>query len=770
MRNRRVILYAFIALFALVAACGEADTLGESGRLVDLAKAEWTLDAEGETLLDSDSLDDDIRAIIEGSPSLDLPESPYNRIDTALEDGEIDRKTHALLTLQAAYTSDALPENYQGTKYVDGKVTLKSEIQWLINNYQDLNEDERAIAHPFVISAKDSGSYFHPAFSEEGKGLRDFRVSATAYAAEVDWKEQRVSIPGAPEDIWLRHRAKGLSEAKRAEIAEQIEHIKVALTKAWPKFKVLLGVQPTRQIEIFLTHRLASDTNGEAVYYPSNGGIHSYEIHLTERLNGDALRSVTVHELFHLFQYEIGLTWFDISPQLDWLTEATAVWSEDYMQSDLYPSYNGEHQYLKEFFGHLSSDRLSCRGTREYASYVLFRFLTEEHGYDMADILRAAAAEKSSMDIRGMLMREMGMGDLRELYGEFALYNWNTDPFRRYSDNPSFPPPPKPGMPWGESRKIHSIGRTGEWEFSAEMEEGGITYQIFVFDSPPDEIAFVRFDFEEAPPTVDDLPVVGRQALIKIGDDWSREDWSQLEYREFCRRKDEEQVQGVVLISSNAHLQWPTSYDFTLTTDGDCPMKGFTKYTWEFTAEAEGISLKEHHELYSRDRVEYCPITESLVLTEREVTFESYAHSAMPNPFHMEGVPKVGPDVVKQVITGEGRLYEVYAVEDEYIKLEFMEDGIVAIHLFPTPEARVWITYTETGDLREDVKQRDRPSGMPRGSIEFRDGTRTYTSPSGEKITESCTIDGRVVSGVITSESTESFGTARYTVEFEYGM
>ncbi|MFO7942276.1 MAG: hypothetical protein R6U92_06540 [Bacillota bacterium] len=769
--SRRLFTVAFLILMVVSSvACGGTVSSRPEEEYLDLADAEWIPDPEGESLLDSDRLDDDIRAIIEGSPSLELPESPYERIDADLEEGLIDRKTQVLLTLQAAYAPDALPEEYRGTKYVDGKVTLRGEIQWLINHYDELDEDERAIALPFVTSAKDPRSYFHPAFEEDEGGLREFRVSATAYAAEVDWKDRKVSIPGAPEDIWLRHREKGLSEAKRAEIAEQITHIEVALTAAWPKFKALLGVQPSEEMEIFLTPRLAPDTNGEATYYPTNGGIDSYEIHLTERLNGDALRSVTVHELFHLFQYEMGLTWFDVSPQLDWLTEATAVWSEDYMQADLYPSYNGEHQYLREFFGNLSSDRLSCRATREYASYVLFRFLTQQHGFDMADILHAAAAEKSSMDIRGMLMREMGMENLRELYGEFALCNWNSDPYQKYGDNPSFPPPPKPGIPWGKSRDIHPVKEVGKWNYSADMAQGGITYQIFIFDSSPDEVGFVRFDFEETPPRVDDMAVVARQALVKIGDEWSREDWTELEHREFCRKKDEENVTVVVLISSNAHLQWPASYDFTLTADGDCPMKGYTSITWELTGEAEGVSVDEHYELYSQDRVEYCPLTESLVLIEREVTFESYARSAMPNPFHMEGVTKVGPDVVEQTTIGEGNLSETYSVEDEHIKLEFEEDGVVTIHLFPTSETSGWITYTESGDLREEVKQRDRPSGMPRGAIEFRDGTRTYTTPAAETITVDCTIDGMMVSGVFTIDTTEPFGTGRYTVEFEYGM
>ncbi|MFP4199809.1 MAG: hypothetical protein ACLFS8_00170 [Clostridia bacterium] len=768
---RRIVSIVSLILISLIATCcagGSPEATEGSADYPDPWAIEPTLTEEVRTQLEDDEIDDDMRAIVEGSPPMDLAPSAYDLIDASLDAGEIDRGTHALLILQAAYAPDALPETYEGPRYLGGKVTLRREIQWLINHREELDEDERKIALPFILPAKDPGSFLHPDFDDEENRLRDLWGSSTAYA-QAGWKDHLLAVPGAPKEVRIFYRDAGLSDAKRSEIAGQIEHIETALAAAWPRFKALLGVQPKREIEVYLTNRLAADTDGEAVYYPGNGGIHAYEIHLTERIDGDSLRSTTVHELFHVFQYEMGLTWFDVSSQLDWLTEATAVWSEDYMQGELYPDHNKEHQYLTEFFAHLRSDRLSCRGTREYGSYLLFRYLTGDCGCDMGDILRAAAGRESSMDIRGMLMDHIGYEDLREVYGEFAFYNWNQDPYRNYTDQPSFPPPPKPARPFHDSMKIHFLEGTGEWDFSADMQEGGIIYQVFVLKSSPEDVPWIRFDFEDTPPTVDDAPVVARQALVKIGDEWTREDWTELEYREFCRKKDEENITGVVLISSNGHLLWGASHDFTITTDGDCPVKGYTRISWELIGSADGVSAEERYELHSQDSMEYCPVSECFVLTERQVTFESHAHTEMPNPFHMEGVPKVGPDLVERTVTGEGSLYETYSLEDECRRMEFEDEDEASIYLFPDPKTEGWITYTESGHAGEEVKKRDRPTGMPRGSIEFRHGNRSYTGPAGEKVTEDCVIEGAEMRGVITMETTEPLGTGRFTVEFEYG-
>ncbi len=688
--------------------------------------------------------------------------SPYAKIQQAFLDGEIDRKTEVLLMLQAVYAPENLPEQYTGPKGTDKIITLKSELQWLINHQHELDPQTEAAVRPFILSPKDPGSYFHPAYAEDSNLLKNLGLVKTAHAAVNDWNKIGLNISAVSSDITLYYRVKGLPASKQLEIELQVLEIEEAIKKAWPMFKDLLNIQPALDLEIYLTNRLAADINGEAIYYSRNGNISRYEIRLNESLGDQELQATAVHELFHIFQYEMGLTWFDISPELEWLIEATAVWSEHHV----YPSYNTEHEYLDEFFEHLNSDRLSTFNTREYASYMLFYFLGNYWGTppDIVEILNAAVGESFTMDISGMFMREIGWENMKDFYGEFAFYNWNQEPYKLYVDTPFFPEK----KPAGNSKEKYEVWFTEEREYSVFMDNGGIVYQRFEFIPPPEEMAWARFDFEVEIPERNNVQYVKRQALVKIGDTWTLEDWTDLKYREFCRRKDAENVDVVVLIHSNGFLQEGLFYEYTVDTKGDCPMEGYTKINFDASVSGGGLVFTDTLELYSADAFEYCPIAGAYVLTKRSATFSSLTVTEMPNPFHMPDVPEIGPPVLKQSVTRSGSISEEYDEEDQLVKFTLPEDGKVGFYEFPAAKSTGGINYTETGDMRSDQKKEDYPHGVSRGSVALEHGKKSYTLATGEKITQDCIIDETGISGTYTVEKLTEYGPGKYTVEFEY--
>ncbi len=754
-----------MVLLVFTLSCGGKDSQTGTSNHIDFNNAEKIFSAEVKELLKNEYVDDEIKRILEASASLKLPESTYDKIGRAFLGGEIDRETEALLMLQAVYSPEDLPDKYAGATYEDGDVSLMSEVQWLINHRNDLDPATEEIIRPFIVPATEPASFFHPAFNEDDNFLKNLSLEKRVHAAEVDWSVKNISISGAPASITLFYREKGLPEEKKLEIEMQLLEIEEALKKAWPKFRELLALQPQHELEVILTDKLAA--GGTARYYTvsdTDDSISTYQIMLNEKCSGDMLKSITVHELFHVFQFEIGLTWYDKSRDLLWLLEATAVWSEDYLQEDLYPAYNGEHRFLKEFFGNLNDDRLSTFGRLEYGSYLLFYFLTDYWGTkdDVPLILHAAASEKNSMDIRGMLMREIGE-DIKHFYGQFALYNWNTEPHKKYTDTPHFPPPPEPMMPWGYCVEAYDINVKEEKDYDVLMGMGGIVYQNFVFSVPPEDVPFVRFDFENELPEVDNIDYVKRQALIKIGDSWDHEDWTDLEYREFCRKKDEENVQTVVLIYSNAYLLDMAMYDYTVVT-GDCPLKGFTQVDYELYSAVEGLVVSHSFELYSKEEIEYCFLSDAYVLNNREVTYNSSSFSEMLNPFQPEG----GTQMIRSQKTGIGSVFEKYKAEDQIIKLSLTEDGKVKLFKFPATKTTGWITYIESGYGGEGVRQASYPNVMLRGSVELEHGKKTTTMPTGEKITQDCYIGEDKISGRFTITSQQSMGTGTYAVEFEY--
>jgi hypothetical protein len=293
------------------------------------------------------------------------------------------------------------------------------------------------------------------------------------------------------------------------------------------------------------------------------------------------------------------------------------------------------------------------------------------------------------------------------------------------------------------------------------------------FDLPPEQIAWVRFDFGNGIPQyeIHDAEYVKRQALIKIGSTWEYEDWTDLEYREFCRRKDDEHVKAIYLIHSNANLQEAMDYQYTVNTKGDCPMKGYTKVNWELTSGAEGMVVTESFDLYSEDEIEYCPLSDAFVLTKRNATFNSLKITEMPNPFHMPDVPEVGPATITQKVEGAGTINEKYNEEEQFWKFTMNEDGTVSFNIFPETKTTGWITYTESGDMRSEVKKRERDyPPITRGSMDLENGSKSYTTHTGEKIIQDCIVGESTISGNFIIETREALGSGKYTVEFEYDI
>ncbi|HBQ64193.1 MAG TPA: hypothetical protein DD727_04575, partial [Clostridiales bacterium] len=131
---------------------------------------------------------------------------------------------------------------------------------------------------------------------------------------------------------------------------QKARDMKEALEKAWPMFQELLALNPDRHLAVYLTDlQLAVSNQAGAAYYlqDENKNLLSFYINVDWSLSGDKLKSVTAHELFHIFQYH-GMIEYE-TVEAWWLQEATAVWAENYV----YPRVNREHMYLELFFASL---------------------------------------------------------------------------------------------------------------------------------------------------------------------------------------------------------------------------------------------------------------------------------------------------------------------------------------------------------------------------------------------------------------------------------
>lgn len=780
-----------IGFAALLMVCGLTFLIGRVAfrpaagpEFLDPRTIAGVLPDEIRKMIASGNYDEDIVAILEATAARDLPASVYEKIHLAFQAGEIDRQAEALLLLQAAYAPETLPEKYRGPKYLNGKHSLQRELQWLINHYHQLDPGTQAVVLPFILPADDPGSYFHPGF-ENGTGLKGLSLVKTAHASGSQWSQTTATVAGATHAVTLYYREQGLPVNKQLEIELQVYEIMEALNEAWPRFMGLLGANLSSDLHLYLTNQLAGDTQGDALYLEVNG-VPRYEIRINESQIGDDLKSVVAHELFHCFQFEMGLTWYGECSDLFWLIEATAVWAEHFV----YPATNLEHLYLEWFFYTLPGDRLVFNGVREYASYMLFYFLGESLGRRdyVPTILWAATAQKDTKDIRGMLMGQIQ--DLKETYGKFALYNWNLPPAKFYTDTPSFPAPgrvdPKlcnPTQGSGDSPSMHyyRLQTREEGDYAGFLDPGGTFYMVFHFDAPPEEIEKVRFDFRQED---SDLQWVKRQALIRIGDTWltDPEDWTDLEYRDFCRKLPEENVTIVVVILSNAGLK-PADHAidaFVVDTRDKCAdLKGYVRMTYEQPQiiESEKVTTIDRAEFYSEDELVYCPEDicyisrkhHHYVSRKRYINYEGFYY--YKNVYIAESGDLLG--MYEYTREDSGRLSEEYELEEKFVRLFLHKDGKTVRLSLTYIRADDWITVVETWEeesfgvpsRREEITKTNKWKDFANvWTDDFEIGSKSSTW-MGTVTNETCEITDDYIAGTRTIQNPHG-GVA--TLEFKF--
>ena len=752
-------------------------------------------------------LDEDIKDILTSSVSLELPVSPADLIEAAFVDGQIDRKTKALLMITAAFTPQSLAAEYAGMFLADGRDWFAGDLQWLIN-YQDQLSDEELIAvRPYLLSPDDPESYFHPDYTDQKRTLAHQFSPTDVYASEIAWESYLIEITGASKEIALHYQMKGLTDAQQSEIDQKIQWIDQAIQKAWPMFQQLLGTQPGYEIDIYLTPNLPKSTTGFANYFQTDGNITRYRILLREGLLEDTLKSVAVHELFHLFQFEMGLTWYMINSELDWLTEATAVWSEHFV----YPEFNREHVFLPEFAVSLSEDRLSTRGEQEYGSYMLFYLMTEIMNKPtiVADVLKAVSGLSEGVspyslayvNIRGTIKSEINskVGNINDVFGRFAVGNWNSKPYLLYSDVDkklnliTLPFSPAGGSmtyvryananypsdyDYSEFRGATMITiKKGNYQENVSLPAGAIHYIFYLFSVPPEEIEKVVFDFTDdaleipAPPGGNEMVSVMRQAFIKIGDEWLSqvEDWTHLDTRVFCRKNPQENVTALVLAYSYSDIEAKNNsvQTYMVDTRGQCAdYKGFIEMTWNLPQliESEKVTTFDEATFSSKDELIYCADSESYVAVQRNVNY--YLYSFYKNIYLADSGDYLGAN---ETVTEEnGRFSGEFEVEHAPVILEVSADRkSISLRDIMEVDDENWIETSRInvkdsfGEITKDIKTS--LSSSPNCSFgaiwsePFTSGSKTYQFGD-LKVADICTITDAVITGTrtVTSELGET--------------
>jgi hypothetical protein len=686
-----VVLLLIISLFA---GCGVlenpvSENTSASDEIV-LSDSDETTEQTIKKILEEVDLDEDLREILM-TKSENPPGTIFDRIDRGLNSGTLTREEAVLLKLTAAYFPDQLDEQYRVNVpdttpiYSD---YLRRDIQWIMNHFEELDRTLQERLRPFTLRPDDPDSFYNPANKSKKQSLlHKLGLRQVVYADEQQLDSIEFSVSGKPFAGTIYYDASAQT-SDAIPMEQKVATMKEAVEKAWPMFKNLLQAEPVGKLRIYLTDlQIATSHQAGAAYYSqdkSSRQLLDFYIKVDWSLSGNELKSVTVHELFHIFQYHVMEEYEELEAW--WLQEATAVWSEHYV----YPLINREHGFLDVFFGSLDAQRIDKGGLLDYASYMFFFYLSERADNDglIADIILTT----KGYDVATYIMNTIT--DFPDIYAQFALWNWNAKPWKFYSDNGTFPAL----RPYGTALQKKILRDSEIVEEGVVLPPGAIAYQYYHVIS--NDTQRIKFDFS-------DMPWDGNlhiQALYKVGDQWMRRDCTDQDALVFCRNKPSENIKGVVLVFSNADIENPNllstnpqiySKDpvqlaYEIDTTGQCPesISGYTKITETMTYRDGNATASMVIHYFSEDELEYDEEREAYVITKRTLTYTLSSDKEFPDTavFGLGG----------NDTTGSGLLVETYDLRDAPIRYQRQKKGGGVLYSDPVTESDDWVEYNDT--------------------------------------------------------------------------
>ncbi|NTV91515.1 MAG: hypothetical protein HGA22_14345, partial [Clostridiales bacterium] len=462
-----------------------------------------------------------------------LSESPIQKIRKEQESGKISAEEAAKLAIFAEYSPELLPEVFAGKEEAE---SAQYEIRYLLKNWDSISQQTKDAVLPYLLPLNDAKSIFNPSFiraknTVSFESILDF-AAIDAYAGTLDLGGDTFTHEGQTIEIMYSVDSDLGASVKQA-YEDTTKLVRETILHSWDMYKPLMKTNLNKPLIIELLP-MATGAYGEE--YTEDD---KYRIRINSRYmsNNRLIRSTAAHELFHAFQEEMKLGFSETDEK--WLTEATAVWAENYSYSDL----NFEHIRHPGFFRTLDSERIGFGKGFEYVSYMLFYYLTDYEKVNFIyDITREAAANGNS-SIRKYLNDKIPR--IRDAYGSFAACNWNAEPSKKYYDFGAIK-----GSPSGKClyKKVMQSGE--EDTRTVSLKPGAIKYYFYAFKTSDPELVHVKISFDKK---FEGDGHIKRQALIRIGGAWKLEDWSGVDERTYCRRRElvNEKIEALVLIYSN---------------------------------------------------------------------------------------------------------------------------------------------------------------------------------------------------------------------------
>ncbi len=510
--------------------------------------------------------------------------SSFALIDQAEADGSLNSETALLYRVYSLFADSRLPGQYRGD---DSSVTDSLYLAEARDRFATLSAATQEALQPFLTP---------PAYTASWANASRGDVEALALPPPCDFFSDRwASVDSANGLVRVWYRPELPDQLRAGAVAGAID------ATIWPKLDGLMtGHRPITdlaencnggngRLDIYL----ADVPNSEAIPYRACTGGPRPVFILLKRTSPDAL---VAHELFHAFQYAYTLSGCITDPNYRWWAEASAQWSQDFVN----PADKTE-QTVAPYFLNVPELQLDLRDTaHEYGAYLLPFYVYRKTGD--AGFVRKSwenSATRPALEALDLALS----GGFKTVWPEFARYNWNQKPVDDYKTWDGLTSSAKPA-----GGSVVTLGATPDSavNLKTSLPRLSATYKHFFFDDTVTTIAFWNgvttklslrertlggLQYENDPAGPDETKGAKVQALIKIGETWRTEDWTDREFVPFCRDLTAERISELVLIISNSEF---ASRDRKLESPGLAPVLFVSNmgcWRWKGTANYDdGVS------------------------------------------------------------------------------------------------------------------------------------------------------------------------------------
>jgi hypothetical protein len=503
-------------------------------------------------------------------------------IDKDLKTGLIDAYTAAIYKAYTIIPDSPLPAKYKGAPDPHADIAI---FQDLLEQYDLLTPTQKAEADPYLRRPDDPTSALfqyqqrQPAAQQPARrSASQFMATATRPQEDIQWTSI-LTVTGVK--IHYRKDISGdaiLAEELKAEIDRKIHtFLNDLMGRVWMDDtncnaggKIDNG--GSGALDIYLMHGIPERGIEMACKKPPSPAwvVLNADEPIGDEINAGMVQTAA-HEMFHAIQdsYSYKMSRYSYY----WMLEATATWVEDYVYHDAQSEREFAQNYLIKTWEPM--DEEPWAGNKQYGEY-LWPFYLYRVQNKPASFIKNMFEQAANYRSEEVFMQRAGSDEPVLLFPDFALKNWNQAPFDDYQAVDSLAEQALITVkkyvqgittkdkyliePFGEDTINHLTATYYDFVFSDATARtvafyNGLSHKLSEGTGNINFLDTASIFYQTESQDLERYDGINVQALLKINNTWTHEDWSDDSDRIYCRDRKSQRLQELVLIVTNSNFK-----------------------------------------------------------------------------------------------------------------------------------------------------------------------------------------------------------------------